>query len=263
MRPLAPGVNTLTGSSVAAKRQVSGILVTIGALLVPLAFVIPTKPNAWWALAGAVTMLLAYLVNRVAADQEGSEAAAADYIEWKREEQRFRRTVQKVWEMLKEQHGNERFKELVDHAGTPESPGESAAELEACLSLWMPYLGFDPRPILGRPITPDEQKRRQLRADFEAAKDILEVWSVAMGVGGGRERALRRIIADLGTRHRPSMRLMWWLARAHAEYKRTADPDFRFVTDIWDTMLSEGGHEGQQESTGAARAALGERPSHR
>ena len=219
----------IVGPDPESKRHMSGVLLGVGVLLVPLSQVDGWEPVSPWLMgAGVVFMVLGWAGANAAAGQASIEGRARDLIEWKREEQEFRRGIGDLWRRLKRVYVHYRAivdslpparDDLVADSGWPGSHGETASHLQDFLARCLPPHGttaeipndrrhaFD--HILGR-------GERHLEEEWGAVRDILEVWDLALDAGGGRADTLRGVIRGLRAHHEGSLRLARYLSAAHA-----------------------------------------------
>lgn len=234
-----------------SKRQMSGFLATVGVLLVGLDITTMNAVPEVFSEVGAAILFLSWLAARSAASQERFEGRARDLIEWKREEQELRRVFGSLWRRLERGYRifqsinglDQPFDDLIANSGWPDRrPGPTKEQLEAYFRECLPPDGYNSvlrastrtrlRQALGR-------YNRNLISDWEEAKDLLEVWSIALDAGGSRATALREVINGLKTKHEDSIRLMWYLSRAHTAHVDVADePDYSFVRRVRDVMES-------------------------
>lgn len=240
-------VDKLAGAGTQAKRHMSGMLVAVGLALLAIHAGADSPPK-WMALAGGGLLFVAWWLGHIAADQESIEGRASDLIEWKREEQAFRRAVGEIWRHLKAGAYNifasaaqcrESLEGLVDKAGWPDRPGELHDTLSLfCCECLPPPVGHESIiPTWGSFRTAIMNGGRKLPEEFEAVKDILEIWSVALDSGGGRASALKEVIHGLRKHHERSLRLVWFLAIAHTAHIAISDePDYSFVSLVRDEM---------------------------
>lgn len=231
------------------KRQISTLLGAIGLLFLSIHFTQGEFGAEWFVPVGAGLIVLAWILEIVAGDQEQRESSAKDMIEWSREAQEFRLAIMPVWDRLKglaypmfaEAIGIEvTFADLVKNAGWPDCKGETADTLETYLTECMPPLGYEtaiPRLQYGMFLKFALGPNQELISDWRMAKNILEIWSLALNVGGSREPALRHVIHDLEANHVDSIRLLWFLSIAHTAWRPFADdPNYSFVSGIRDVM---------------------------
>jgi hypothetical protein len=248
----------LFGPDPESKRHMSGFLMAVGAVLVPLGFTVSSMLTPWIIGAGVVSMVTGYAVANASAGQLTIEGRARDLIEWKREEQAFRRGIGALWHRLPRAYVHYRaivdldslppsFDDLVANSGLPGEPGTTTSDLRDFLAFCLPPHGTTPEipaerqgafnKILGK-------ASRELAQEWEMVNDILEVWDVALESGGGRAETLREIIRDLQGHHSESLRLARYLSIAHSAHVGvTDDPDSDFLDRIWSVMESAGSQE--------------------
>lgn len=240
-------VNRIIGPDPESKRQLSNLLATLGAAFI----VIDLMPGSadWFGPAGGGVLFLALVINNAAAGQQRKEIRARDRVEWGREAQQFRRAVGFIWRRLEAQPFNlyseaseygGSFVDLVSNAGWPNCGGETADELERFSRECLPPAGH--KSIMHEALRVTfrhaaQGRHRELITDWETAKDILEIWAIALDVGGSREPALREVIRGLKRNHLDSIRLMWFLSIAHTQQNPFAGtPDYAFVSRVREVM---------------------------
>lgn len=248
--------NWLGGATPEGKRSFGNLFMAVAAVAVAL---LGYSDGAdWLGYVSLGSMLLAWLLFHRAGEQEKKEASARDLVEWGREAIAFRRAVGPLWELLKDYPYNQYaqaakkvpaapqpgpktgFRDVVANAGWPDDRGRSAEILESYLREHLPPVGYESVVRAGGSSSyAFSSNREALIAAVEAAKDIVEIWHIALRVGGSRAPALRKVIRDLRDNHLNSIRLLWFLAIAHANYRDFAEePHYEFVSDIRDVMVS-------------------------
>lgn len=237
------------------KRSFGNQFTTIAAVAATLAF---TGFGSGFGIVAAATGLLAVLLFNKSIEQEQAEATARDLVEWGRESIAFRRAVGAIWERLAggpfntftsaaekapdapKPHRTQTLADVVKDAGWPDVPGRTAAILEAYLREFLPPSGHE--PIMRYPTGVFRSNRGDLISEFEVVKDILTIWHIALEVGGSRAPALREVIRGLHENHVESLRLIWYLAVAHTDYRAVVmRPDYSFMSRIRDVMVGDGG----------------------
>jgi hypothetical protein len=232
-----------------AKRNVSTFLGALGTLLVPIAFGLGDAWTMAVALSGSVCMVLSVLVGHAAASQEAVEARASDLIEWKREEQRFRTVLRRLWPALKSAYSHysvahnleeQDLQALVDRAGWPGEKDEDQALskfVSRCMSSeWdFPRVSSHAVQLIAEHLGKDGT---DLQLDIAELHDLIEIWAIALDVGGGRAAALEEVLVGAGEGHDSTMRLLYYLSVAFVDHRGAhKKPDFGALDRVRDVML--------------------------
>jgi hypothetical protein len=183
------------GPDPASKRHMSGLLMGVGVLLIPLSRVSGWEQASPWLMgAGVFSMVLGWAGANAAAGQASIEGRASDLIEWKREEQQFRTILRRLWPSLSavyvhygdaHQLSERDFHKVVDEAGWPAEKKDESAVLrtfvERCLSFdW----GFPVQSSHAVLFITEHLGRdgEQLQLDVAKLHDLVEVCGVPPSV---------------------------------------------------------------------------------
>lgn len=236
-----------------SKRTMSVVWGGIGAALIVVGLSLEgPELSIGVGLMGLFCIVLAFGVANAAGAQQRVESAAVDLIEWGREAIAFRRAIGPLRERLagapfrtfaSNTGYRGSFEHLLENAGWPDDSGPAAETLRAYLAECLPPPGH--RSAIHELQRGDMHRQMVgLIDEWKATKDVLEIWSIALDVGGSRAPTLRKIIRTLRERHLDSVRLMWFLSIAHTEKTQLpGEPDYSFVSCIRDVMLSAPGEQ--------------------
>lgn len=240
----------IVGPDPESKRDMSGIFTTIGAVLVAVGVSLsPVSKALVWT--GVVSFVLGFIASRNAMAQGRLEAGATDIIEWKREEQEFRGVLRRLWPSLKAAYGHyseahdlpERsLQTLVDEAGWPGSVDESGdlrTFVERCLSFdWGLPTHKASKIIPLREALGNDSGAMQL--DIARLNELIEVWAIALDVGGSRAPALKEILRLFGKDHESTMRLLYYLTPPFVKQRGTrGEPGFEALDRVRAVMLPD------------------------
>lgn len=248
-------VDRIGGELADAKRHVSGLFATAGAVLLGAWFAIPTPPS-WLVGVGGACFFVALVLGNRAAGQQAAEALASDIIEWEREGQEFRDVMRRFWDLLNyawNQYATAdgvglsgTLTDRVEGAGWPDRPDKDqglALFCEQCITgSWRSIPGHEQhRATIIRTRLGDDSVA--LRRELTAATDYVDIWSIAVDSGGGRQKAVRDMIRRLRRIHEPSLKLLWYLSEPYTESRGSWEPDWGPLGRVRSVMLSESDKE--------------------
>lgn len=199
------------GGSPDAKRHVSNFLGLVGTAFLVTAFSAGNTAPDWSTEVGAGLVGIAWVIGIWASLQDRREAKARDMVEWGREAIELRRAVGPLWRRLDGHPYNVyanfarkieaeprpgpkvTFQQVVEDAGWPDGPsGNTAGILQAYLQEHFPPPNHESVVQAARGYTREfSSGRGDLVREIKRAKDIVEVWSIALDVGGSRALALK------------------------------------------------------------------------